>query len=174
MATPTKHTILNKIEDLDTFYNGGKGSGNFGHSGRPGKIGGSGDSSKLSREKSFEADDRKDAEIAKSLGKLYGIDWSSTDARRGVDYQIKLLESLGQSQENKGIGLARKRAAKRGWAYSDDDIKTLVEQYKKGSLYRKAMITAELTDANFHDVVSALVRKDYKPRTLEEYRRDYF
>ena len=174
MALPTKHTMLNKIEGLDTFYNGGKGSGNFGHSGRPGKIGGSGDGSELSSKRSFEADDRKDAKTAESLGKLDGIDWSSTDARRGVDYQIKLLEALGQFREDKGVGLAIKRAAKRGWAYSDDDIRTLVEQYKKGSLYRKAMITAELTDANFHDVVSALIRKDYKPRTIEEYRRDYF
>ena len=41
MALPTKHTKLNEIESLDTFYNGGKGSGNFGHSGRPGEVGGS-------------------------------------------------------------------------------------------------------------------------------------
>lgn len=42
MALPTKHTMLNQSADFDTFRNGGKGSGNFGHSGRPGKIGGSG------------------------------------------------------------------------------------------------------------------------------------
>ena len=42
MALPSKITKLNEMEELDTFYNGGKGSGNFGHAGRPGEIGGSG------------------------------------------------------------------------------------------------------------------------------------
>ena len=41
MALPTKYTKLNTIEGIGTFYNGGKGSGNFGHSGRPGEVGGS-------------------------------------------------------------------------------------------------------------------------------------
>lgn len=42
MAIPIKQVKTNEIADLDTFYNGGKGSGNFGHSGRPGEVGGSG------------------------------------------------------------------------------------------------------------------------------------
>ena len=42
MAIPTRQVKFNEIADLDTFYNGGKGSGNFGHSGRPGEVGGSG------------------------------------------------------------------------------------------------------------------------------------
>lgn len=33
--------LANKIERLEVLLNGGKGSGNFGHSGRPGKVGGS-------------------------------------------------------------------------------------------------------------------------------------
>lgn len=41
MALPTKITSLNEISGIDTFYNGGKGSGNFGHLGRPGEVGGS-------------------------------------------------------------------------------------------------------------------------------------
>ena len=41
MALPTKITKINSSENLDTFRNGGKGSGNFGHSGRPGEVGGS-------------------------------------------------------------------------------------------------------------------------------------
>lgn len=42
MALPIRNTKTTEIAGLDTFYNGGKGSGNFGHSGRPGEIGGSG------------------------------------------------------------------------------------------------------------------------------------
>lgn len=34
--------IKNKVEKLEALLNGGKGSGNFGHSGRPGEVGGSG------------------------------------------------------------------------------------------------------------------------------------
>lgn len=41
MAIPTRNAQLNEIADFDTFYNGGSGSGNFGHAGRPGEIGGS-------------------------------------------------------------------------------------------------------------------------------------
>ena len=41
MALPTRHTQLNEIADFNTFYNGGPGSGNFGHAGRPGERGGS-------------------------------------------------------------------------------------------------------------------------------------
>lgn len=42
MGQPSKQVKTNEIAGLDTFYNGGKGSGNFGHAGRPGKVGGSG------------------------------------------------------------------------------------------------------------------------------------
>lgn len=45
MALPTRNTKLNEIAEFDTFYNGGKGSGNFGHAGRPGERGGSAPSS---------------------------------------------------------------------------------------------------------------------------------
>ena len=43
MALPIKIIKLNSSENLETFRNGGKGSGNFGHAGRPGEVGGSGD-----------------------------------------------------------------------------------------------------------------------------------
>ena len=42
MAQPIRQVKSNEIAELDTFYNGGEGSGNFGHAGRPGKRGGSG------------------------------------------------------------------------------------------------------------------------------------
>ena len=45
MALPSKYSIskkLNSMDGLSAYENGGSGSGNFGHSGRPGKVGGSG------------------------------------------------------------------------------------------------------------------------------------
>lgn len=41
MALPSTITKLNSCGDLEIFRNGGKGSGNFGHAGRPGEVGGS-------------------------------------------------------------------------------------------------------------------------------------
>ena len=44
MALPSKYGIdkkINSMEGLSAYENGGKGSGNFGHGGRPGKVGGS-------------------------------------------------------------------------------------------------------------------------------------
>ena len=45
MALPSKYGVdkkINSMEGLSAYENGGKGSGNFGHSGRPGEGGGSG------------------------------------------------------------------------------------------------------------------------------------
>lgn len=44
MALPSRYGMdkkLNSMDGLSAYENGGKGSGNFGHSGRPGEIGGS-------------------------------------------------------------------------------------------------------------------------------------
>lgn len=41
MDKKTFDLLKNRVEELERQINGGKGSGNFGHSGRPGKIGGS-------------------------------------------------------------------------------------------------------------------------------------
>lgn len=46
MGLPGKYNIdkkLNSMAGLSAYENGGKGSGNFGHAGRPGLVGGSGD-----------------------------------------------------------------------------------------------------------------------------------
>lgn len=55
MALPIKYGIekkINSMKGLSAYENGGKGSGNFGHSGRPGERGGSGDGQGSSTKKS--------------------------------------------------------------------------------------------------------------------------
>lgn len=72
MALPTRNTQLNEIADIDTFYNGGKGSGNFGHSGRPGEVGGSAPSgSGMSGKGDSKADIEK--EIAETEDELFAV-----------------------------------------------------------------------------------------------------
>ena len=58
MALPSKYSIdkkINSMEGLGAYENGGKGSGNFGHSGRPGEVGGSG-SGKTQLQRAAEAE----------------------------------------------------------------------------------------------------------------------
>lgn len=62
MALPIKYGIEKKIDSmkgLSAYENGGKGSGNFGHSGRPGHIGGSGNGGVSSEPKQYEGEWRK-------------------------------------------------------------------------------------------------------------------
>ena len=57
MNRQTYNSLKAKVESLEKQINGGKGSGNFGHSGRPGKVGGSAKGSEgdvSSRQKSFD------------------------------------------------------------------------------------------------------------------------
>lgn len=41
MKKSTYNELMKKVEKLEKLVNGGKGSGNFGHAGRPGEVGGS-------------------------------------------------------------------------------------------------------------------------------------
>ena len=65
MALPSKYGIdkkTNSMEGLSAYENGGKGSGNFGHVGRPGEIGGSaseGGATGLAKAKEIAKDDKQ-------------------------------------------------------------------------------------------------------------------
>lgn len=89
MNRETYNTLMERIESLEKIFNGGKGSGNFGHAGREGKVGGSapgGSGSDKSRKKAeYEAeikematfrgignDDARMKEIARRFGKDIG------------------------------------------------------------------------------------------------------
>ena len=54
MKKETYNSLVGKIEILSKLINGGKGSGNFGHGGRPGKVGGSSQSGGFSKGQSVE------------------------------------------------------------------------------------------------------------------------
>lgn len=54
MKKETYNSLIGKIEILSKLINGGDGSGNFGHGGRPGKVGGSSQSGGFSKGQSVE------------------------------------------------------------------------------------------------------------------------
>ena len=54
MKKETYNSLVGKIEILSKLINGGDGSGNFGHAGRPGKVGGSSQSGGFSKGQSVE------------------------------------------------------------------------------------------------------------------------
>lgn len=70
--------------------NGGKGSGNWGHVGRPGEVGGSGKTLGLAREKTFRKGDK--VEITTVYGKEKGV-FSGLETEEGVTRAIVQTDS---------------------------------------------------------------------------------
>lgn len=56
MEKETYNSLVGKVEILSKLINGGKGSGNFGHGGRPGEVGGSSQSGSSSKGQSVESE----------------------------------------------------------------------------------------------------------------------
>lgn len=94
MATPIKQVKNNEIADLDTFYNGGKGSGNFGHSGRPGEVGGSGKGGTDSRKS--DARQKLEKALDSSFKEWYAEDYPD-------DYQLDKIKDVTFREIAKGL-----------------------------------------------------------------------
>ena len=77
-------------EQTTKELNGGKGSGNFGHVGRPGYVGGSGKTLGLAREKTFRKGDK--VEITTVYGKEKGI-FSGLETEEGVTRAVVQIDS---------------------------------------------------------------------------------
>lgn len=77
-------------EPTSKSVNGGKGSGNFGHSGRPGLVGGSGKTLGLAREKTFRKGDK--VEITTVYGKEKGV-FSGLETEEGVTRAVVQTDS---------------------------------------------------------------------------------
>ena len=94
MAIPSKQVKNNEIADFDTFYNGGKGSGNFGHSGRPGEVGGSG-KGETNPQKS-DARQRLEKALDSNFKETYAIDYPD-------DYQLDKIKDVTFREIAKGL-----------------------------------------------------------------------
>ncbi len=85
--------LKNKIQILSEFLNGGKGSGNWGHSGRKGKVGGSGKGGGIKglAEKSLEKARQEEPEVSKDLQNAFS---GSKAEFAGFDFRFKGSDSL--------------------------------------------------------------------------------
>lgn len=134
MALPSKYGIdkkINSMEGLSAYENGGKGSGNFGHSGRPGQVGGSGDGIDF------------DAEL-KALDKE-GVPFTSPRYQALLqmqkEAQSKSEKLIGSSEGSLGVTkkefeAAKKKANERGGEMTVE--KTLAKTYiASNKFYRR-------------------------------------
>lgn len=116
-----KKSDLEKIEErvdkLEKLINGGKGSGNFGHAGRPGKRGGSGTGAYIDtlRELDGEPDgaekSQKIRDIAKEQGKgVREVKADLAEVTKDIDdLEQKIMKALGSSRTGSTRELAREK-----------------------------------------------------------------
>ena len=118
--------LTEKAERLSKLLNGGKGSGNFGHGGRPGKVGGSSSSGGFSKGQSVEVGyggGKSKAGSSKGEKEL-------EEAKAKVDKLDKALKDL----DKEGVPFTSPRY----WATYDDYKKAKTDYLKKAAEYQKS------------------------------------
>lgn len=93
MALPSKYNIekkINSMEGMSAYENGGPGSGNFGHAGRPGEIGGSSKGGGV------------DLDHAKEVVKKMGEELRAKSPVRKQDEWFVTLKKIDDEYEKRG------------------------------------------------------------------------
>lgn len=175
MEKETYNSLVGKVEILSKLINGGDGSGNFGHGGRPGKVGGSSQSGGSSKGQSVESEDgggkgtkpakseyiRKMSEYVKSRGKT-SVDmaksWSVEDAAK------KYLDKANVSVEDFDDIYSLKVDYK-DYSSSIPISKESKEQFKKD--FSKAIVESQ-EQIFGQDSSSALVSTSESRKYIEE------
>ena len=97
------NALKEKVELLEQYLNGGKGSGNFGHSGRPGKVGGSGSGkggvSTGGKEGGSESDGKKEEKTVAGIKAMEKVETPK-------DFQNKAITGV-DGNESYGTGLRK-------------------------------------------------------------------
>ena len=162
MKKETYNSLVGKIEILSKLINGGEGSGNFGHGGRPGKVGGSSQSGGFSKGQSVESEYvRKMSEYVKSTGKT-SVDmtksWSVEDAAK------KYLDKANVSVEDFDDIYSLKVDYK-DYSSSTPISKKSKEEFKKD--FSKAIVESQ-EQIFGQDSSSALVSTSESRKYIEE------
>lgn len=149
--------ILKAIQAIALVINGGKGSGNFSHAGRPGKVGGSGSSggSSKTKETTKKASTQttggsskiaKISETAKTmatLNKKLGKAKSASEAKPTVD---KLREQVANYLEANGGDVENWKKLEKAWF--GNDYKPMEDAVKNGD-HKELNLMRELQQEYF-------------------------
>ena len=162
MKKETYNSLVGKIEILSKLINGGDGSGNFGHGGRPGKVGGSSQSGGSSKGQSSKSKYiEKMSEYVKSRGKT-SVDmtksWSVEDAAK------KYLDKANVSVEDFD-DIYSLRVDYKDYSSSTPISKKSKEEFKKD--FSKAIVESQ-EQIFGQDSSSALVSTSESRKYTEE------
>ena len=161
MEKETYNSLAGKIEILSKLINGGKGSGNFGHGGRPGKVGGSSQSGGFSKGQSVEFEHGDGKGTGKIVRKL--TDKEKKDRAKIKPSKSKYIRKMSEYVKSRG--------------------KTSVDMTKSWSVEdaaKKYLDKANVSVDDFDDIYSLKVDyKDYSSSTpiskksKEEFKKDF-
>lgn len=194
MEKETYNSLVGKVEILSKLINGGKGSGNFGHGGRPGKVGGSSQSGGFSKGQSVEFEyggGKGTGKIVRKLtdkekqdraflanpdaGDYYEVE--KEDGYKTIVWDAKIKPSDAKSKPSKSKYI-RKMSE-----YVKSRGKTSVDMTKSWSVEdaaKKYLDKANVSVEDFDDIYSLKVDyKDYSSSTpiskksKEEFKKDF-
>lgn len=197
MKKETYNSLVGKIEILSKLINGGDGSGNFGHGGRPGKVGGSSQSGGFSKGQSVEFEygggkgtgkivrkltdkEKKDRAFLANpdAGDYYEVE--KEDGYKTIVWDAKIKPSKSKDAK---IEPSKSKYIKKMSEYVKSTGKTSVDMTKSWSVEdaaKKYLDKADVSVEDFDDIYSLRVDyKDYSSSTpiskksKEEFKKDF-
>lgn len=194
MKKETYNSLVGKIEILSKLINGGEGSGNFGHGGRPGKVGGSSQSGGFSKGQSVEFEygggkgtgkivrkltdkEKKDRAFLANpdAGDYYEVE--KEDGSKTIVWDAKIKPSDAKIKPSKS------KYIKKMSEYVKSKGKTSVDMAKSWSVEdaaKKYLDKANVSIEDFDDIYSLKVDyKDYSSSTpiskesKEQFKKDF-
>lgn len=195
MEKETYNSLVGKIEILSKLINGGDGSGNFGHGGRPGKVGGSSKSGGFSKGQSVEFEygggkgtgkivrkltdkEKKDRAFLANpdAGDYYEVE--KEDGYKTIVWDAKIKPSKDAKTKP-----SKSKYIKKMSEYVKSRGKTSVDMTKSWSVEdaaKKYLDKANVSVEDFDDIYSLTVDyKDYSSSTpiskksKEEFKKDF-
>ena len=195
MKKETYNSLVGKIEILSKLINGGEGSGNFGHGGRPGKVGGSSQSGGFSKGQSVEFEygggkgtgkivrkltdkEKKDRAFLANpdAGDYYEVE--KEDGYKTIVWDAKIKPSKDAKTKP-----SKSKYIKKMSEYVKSRGKTSVDMAKSWSVEdaaKKYLDKANVSVEDFDDIYSLKVDyKDYSSSTpiskksKEEFKKDF-
>lgn len=203
MKKETYNSLVGKIEILSKLINGGDGSGNFGHSGRPGKVGGSSQSGGFSKGQSVEFEygggkgtgkivrkltdkEKKDRAFLANpdAGDYYEVE--KEDGHKTIVWDAKIKPSKDaktKPSKDAKIKPSESKYIRKMSEYVKSRGKTSVDMTKSWSVEdaaKKYLDKANVSVEDFDDIYSLKVDyKDYSSSTpiskksKEEFKKDF-